>query len=492
MNPTKTLLSLIAIIFISVTVISFRYSIIKPFTLDEIEEARMAQKIPVMGTKTFHPDGGKEDLGHPLLYSYTNAVFYILFGSSEIALRSYGALFFALSLVVLLLMFREACPGRVFLRSAMFIGGFLYALNPLLIQHSMLLNADNNISAFAIICFVYLFFKFEKYSGREFIKSRAIIALAIAFNYMCKEVTPTFLMASVIAYRAINRDKKKLVIDALTIVAGMAIFWGIWLLYCHFSNTDILSFIKFTAMKKGKKVTIHFLLRNFQHVFVLLKWPFYWTGAPFFLVVFIYMLDRLKAFVRKLKLEREDFVLLAGCFMFTPFVFVKASIDMMKYQYPSIPVFIFCITFFLLKTAGFPEAHTGNLKNELKRLAFLFFIFLIPASVAYYFMGDYILAIWSPYSKYLGGKFYVYYYTPIVLVSIVMWAAFRKRGFYVTVIWSLLLCVYPINIGLNLNQTKPYTTAEGFLNYGESGLTDTVNYLREHVDTGKLLIARKD
>ena len=78
---------------------------------------------------------------------------------------------------------------------------------------------------------------------------------------MCKEITPTFLMAAVITYRLLNRDIKKLAIDACMIIAGILIFWSIWAVYCVLSHTDIMAFIRYTTMSKGKKVTIEFLLK---------------------------------------------------------------------------------------------------------------------------------------------------------------------------------------------------------------------------------------
>jgi len=488
-NVKKAVGLFLALFIVSVAILSFTYSIQKPYTLDEVEEARMAEKINKMGPATFfHTEGGgNEDLSHPLLYSYTNAVFYRLFGPGEISFRGYGVVFFMLSLAVLILFVREAFKSEKHLvRPAAALAGLIYIINPLLIQHSMLLNADNNISAFAILLYVYFFYKFEDADEKYFIKNRIILACLVAFNFMCKEVTPIFLMASVIAYRLIRRELKKFIADLfLNIALGLLIFWGVWSMYCLTTGTDILAFIKFTAMKKSKSITAGFLIRQLGHFFTLMKWPFYWAGASLFILVTINILRRAGSYIRTKGLSvREDFPILASVFMFTPFIFIKPSIDMMKYQYPAFPVFIFCVVFFLIK-----DLRLDDIADKAGMKFYIAAAILMPLLGFWYFaVGDYILSIWNK----MQPLFYLKYYVPLAAVIGLSVAALKKFGVFRAALLGTVFMIFPVNIGLNLNQTRDYTTSECWLNYGERGLSETVQYLKDRVKPGMLIYCRND
>jgi len=489
-SPHIAVLGFIAVLFLVISIISFSFSIQKPFTLDEVEEARMAEKINKIGTRTFlpAPEGGGEPVSHPLLYSYTNAIFYRLFGSSEIALRSYGILFYVLSFLVMLLLVREVVTEiPVYRKGAMAVAASLYLLNPLLIQHSMLLNADNNISAFAILLYVYLFCKFEKVPDSQFLYTRFILAGVVAFNFMCKEVTPCFLFGSVIIYRLLNRNFKRLALDLIcNIILGIIIFWGIWYAYCLYSGTDIMGFIKFTAARKSKKVlTIGFFLKQFRYFFVTWKWPWYWVSAPFFILVFVGLYNRIRLFLSSRRLKEIDFMAISSVCMFMPFIFVKPSIDMMKYQYPTYPLFIVLIAWLMI---GNVSKNDRPAEISFPKLTYLFAAFIACWGIWYYRIGDYILILW----KELPVGFLLLYYMPILIAACMFYALFRKWRLDRVVLGVLFMLIFPISIGLNLNQIRDYTTAECWLNYGEEGLRDTTLYLREHIDPSQTVSVRKD
>lgn len=499
--PARLALGGLALFILGVSVISFRYAIYKPYTLDEVEEARMTRKINEIGPATFHSSaqgGGGEDLSHPLLYSYVNAVFFKFFGPREVSLRGHGLLWFLFSLIILVLLSKNAFKGGAGGgAAAIFSAVSLYLLNPLLIQHSLILNnSDNNISAFAILLFVYLFFKFEERREADFIRTRLLLALVVAFNYMCKELTPTFLMLSVVLYRLINREFRKLILELiLTIGLGLVIFCVIWAGYCFFTNTDVLAFIKFTTMRKGKKVTLEFILRQFKFFFIIWKWPVYWVSFPFFALVFICVFERVKAFLKEKALNRVDFVVLASVFMFAPYIFVKPSIDMMKYQYPVYPLLVFLITWLMITKVFYPlQARSFDMACPAIKLPsrelFVYFSALVifAGSWWYYQIGDYILILWGR----LPLRFLAGYYIPVTILVVLFGLFFRKWGWYRSALCSLFLSIYPINAGLNFVQTADYTTAESWLNYGERGQMDAVEYLRARIDKRMTQYIRKD
>lgn len=487
-KTSKIIVAFFVLTIIITSVLAFSFSVNKPFTLDEVEEARMAQKINTMGPSTFHlikDGGGGEPLSHPLLYSYTNAIFYKFFGSAEIALRGYGIVFFILSLWVLCYFVADVFKDNQYQRPAVFIAACIYSINPLLIQHSMLLNADNNISALFILFYVYLFYVFEKKPEKDFIKTRLILAVVVALNFLAKEITPVFMLFSVVVYRLLNREFKKFFIDLVcNIILGLAVFWIIWYLYCAFTNTDVLAFIKFTVIRKAPKVaTFAFLLRQFRNFFLLMKWPIYWVSAPFFILVFLSIINRIGCYFKYRKLMPEDFILLSGVIMFVPFIFIKPSMDMMKYQYPTYAVFIVFIVWFCLK---YLKTDLNNFVKS-KKISVLFVLWIILC-FWYFKLGDYVIGFWDK----MSFKFMLFYYIPILLLVIVFFVMDKSKRKVTALSCACLFLICPINIGLNINQISEYTTAECWLNYGESGLKDTVDYLVTHADPEKVVFCRKD
>jgi len=196
MSHKAILLSTLFLI-LTVTFISFFHSVPKPFTLDETMMIRAFGKLNTMGPKAFHPGyegGGGEELSHPLLYDYMNAIIVKFFGPSEIVLRGTGAIFFFLTLFILLyfvyLIFKK---NRDELKIALFITSTLYLINPLIIQQSIIIIGDNNIFTFFFVLFSCLFYKYESLSGKGFILSRFKLAACLTVLFLIKEVTPIFL-----------------------------------------------------------------------------------------------------------------------------------------------------------------------------------------------------------------------------------------------------------------------------------------------------------
>lgn len=391
----------------------------------------------------------------------------------------------------MILLMKELFPAsKEHFTAASIAGVLLYAINPLLIQHSMVLNADNNISAFAIILYVYLFCRFERSDKITFLQSRLILSLAVLFNFWAKEITPCFLMGAVVIYRLFNREFKKLLYDVVfNIMLGLALFWGTWYLYCRLSGTDVFAFIKFTVARKSPKIlTMKFFANQLKMFWVIWKWPFYWVSAPFFILLFISMARRKLNYFLLKSLESVDFLCIASALMFLPFIFVKPSIDMMKYQYPCYPLFIAVMAHVIVKDFYAPVRFRDMKDNILLKLAAVFLFLIIGLSIWYFTMGDYIFNLWKPVSQ----KFLFMYYVPIIIMPLAMILIFNEFSIYRNMILSLFMMVFPISIALNLNQTASYTTAECWLNYGEAGLKDTVLYLREHVDPKRTVVVRKD
>lgn len=497
MSVKKILVIVFFVFVLAVTFLVFRSNIKLPFSLDETEEASIGWKLNTMGPKTFQDvPGGNIPISHPLLYSFTQSLVQRFFGPQEMPLRIYGIFQFLLSLLVSMLIIAEITRENLLLRaSAMGIGIVLYLLSPLLLQHAIVINADNNILTTLILVFLYFFIRYERLSGRRFLWSRLKLSLLFALCLWVKEMSPVFLFIGILGYRILCVDMKKMLLDLFLVgVMGITIFWLTWWLYCSISHIDALGFIKFTLINKSKKAFSQTYLKDSAwEVFRTgLRWHIYWVSAPFFIALFIFCVERVKNLIKARKPDHLDLLFAAALGIWVPFQFFKASIDMMKYQYPSYVVFIILISWLFANMLVRKEEKTGQSMFGAKNLTILLVSF--SGFAFYYFrIGDYLLAIWRPMHQHMNGHFLYYYYIPIVLALVIVFIVSRKKVLWENITLALVLLIIPINVALGLNQAKAkYTTAEIWLNYGEVGLRDCIEYLSQRLKGTSITAVRFD
>ncbi|MFH1767596.1 MAG: hypothetical protein ABH858_00360, partial [Candidatus Omnitrophota bacterium] len=346
---------LLFLVIIAVNIAALNSAVRQPFTLDETEEARMGRKINIIGPKTFTlpPEEGGETISHALLYTYSHALVQRIFGKGDLALRLYGVFHYLLSLFLVLAIISEVTPGgdKYLRRWAKYIAAVLYLLNPLLLQHCLVINADNNILTTAILVFIYFFIRFEvKTEGgedRKYVLSRFPLAFLLALCFWAKELTPIFVSAGIVLYRITAGDVKKAIMDFfLVAILGLVLFWLTWWLYCFFTATDVLAFVKFTIINKSKYAfRLGFIKSILDGFFVVFRWPLYWVSAPFFTILILLLFQRIKSFFKQKKAVITDCIFLVAACVWFPYLFFKPNPDMMKYQYPAYPLFIIFISY---------------------------------------------------------------------------------------------------------------------------------------------------
>ena len=175
-------LSFLCLSIVVTSFLAFRSVIRQPFYLDETDEATMGLKFSRIGPKTFHPvPEGSMSLSHPLLYTFTHAAVQRLFGPTELPLRLYGVFHYLVSLCLTLLILRHLTAG--YEKSLRYVGlwltAALYLVNPLLVQHSVVINADNNILTTCVLLFVFFLLRFENLR-EEYMCVRILLACLLA------------------------------------------------------------------------------------------------------------------------------------------------------------------------------------------------------------------------------------------------------------------------------------------------------------------------
>jgi len=482
---------------IILNICAFSSSIRRPFSLDEAEEATMGIKINKIGYRTFlpPPQGGGMQISHALLYTYTHALVSRLFGQREFPLRMYGVFHYLISLCLVLLIVRRLTPEKYLRRWAMAVALALYISNPLLLQHSTVINADNNILTTMILLFLYFFLFFEEKNllGKDYFFSRVKLSILLALCFWAKEITPVFVIVGILAYRILNRQRKELLGDFFMGMLGVSLFWGSWWLYCLLTNTEVLAFVKFTIANKSKLAFSPGYIKGVLKGFLMpWRWPIYWVSAPFFVVVIMILIHRIRRLLREKRATCIDCFLTVALCIWLPYLFFKPNPDTMKYQYPSYPIFIMVISYYCAKLIQKRE----KLKYPSRLNGKFTLLFTLLGGILlfhYYNLGDYILVLWQPLSKHLNSHFFIYYYLPILMfLSLILVVSPRSKVWGNSLLGFTFL-IFPINGGLLINQAKAnYSTTEIYLNYGESGLRETVEYLANHITPNSTIAVRGD
>ncbi|MFT5208013.1 MAG: hypothetical protein ACI9CF_001777 [Candidatus Omnitrophota bacterium] len=504
----------------------FGHSLGKPYTLDETDITDRAFLILRHGPSVFID--GMHYLAHPPLYEYFVALWFKCVGQSEYLLRGVGVLIY----IAVGLMLRSVLNhhGRTVIASGArqselrlprsarndkisscgdvngrgaintsiitYAGLLLYFVNPLIIQHSILIDADTTGTSLFGMLFICLFYHWESLKGRQFLLSRIGLAIVLALMLWSKEVTPIPFATCFLIYRVFNREWKRFFADLVfSILLGFALAWGCWWLYCLYTGTDLMVFIEYTLMKKTSRVlNAGHLARSWSGLIGILRWPLFWVSAPFFIWLIMSVLRRIGAFFKTKRLQIIDIFWVVGVGVWIPYVIAKPTIDMMKYQFICYPLFIV--------TMVTPCLLTSTSKEQLQKLGqkwqllvtLLIFGLITFLTWKYYHIGDYIMWQWDAASSPRWLDFLKAYYTPIIILYVLaILVGLRYRASFLRIIaitsWVLILS---INLALNFNQTAIYTTTESWMNYGEYGHKDTYEYLAREMDPSRKLCVRKD
>lgn len=464
----------------------------KPFTLDETDIANRSHAIVALGPQgpmiVMGTERG-EAMPHPPLCEYVIAGVFKVLGETEAAARGFGFLLFVLTGIILFGLIRELLknepePVR---NAAIFMALMLYAVNPLLIQHSMLIDADTICIGILTVLFAYVFVRYE---------SRWLLAVIFAAMCLSKELTPVFVVSGVVVYRALNRQWKQLLWDALFIILGGFLLAAlIWVLYCLLTDTDVMIFLHQQYVWRVRKLDMWVLTqRVIRNLPTIIRWPVYWMSAPFFVLLIYSTIACVRRWFRERRLQSVDYLLVTATLVWVPYLLYKPSIDMMKYQYPIYPLYL--AVFAYLSARALKPWVSAWPKPEWRwtLLWVLAVACMLGLTAHYYRLGDYILYLFeSAHSPRWRALNYAYFMPlflgALVLILLALWRrAWLSGGLFIL---SFLLMM-PIHMALNLRQTAAYTTVESWMNYGETGMPELLKYLQAAIGPNDRAVLRKD
>jgi hypothetical protein len=469
----------------------------KPFSLDETDIALRAHLILTEGPfpKGFI-SGRAEALTHPPLYEFVMAGLFKAAGETERAARGLGAIIFLTVCILACLTLRELSRNLTPWVRTVSITALAVTLlvNPLMIQHALLIDADTTGTALCIALFFYIFVRSRHSVGAAYLTSRLLLCLITAAMFLFKEMGPYAVMTGVSVHHLLNRSFKKFVVDLVLILGGgAALAWTLWSAYATALGMDPgRIFISQGSARYSSVISPAFLRKVLRSLPVIARWPTYWLSAPLLTFLTITLVARLITYLRTWKTETADALWIAGLAVWIPFFLFKPSIDMMKYQFPVYPILLIA-AIYGAATAAAPAAGLAGLQNNTtpvflstfrgRVLAGLMMLTAVAIFVHYRGLGDYLLFLFQRADRPLWVSFVPRYHTPWITLAaaVLITSALIKKNRLAICLWSLLGIALPIQLALDWNQAKArYTTVESWMNYGEKGLKDSVDHLIRH------------
>ncbi|NQT00074.1 MAG: glycosyltransferase family 39 protein, partial [Candidatus Omnitrophica bacterium] len=331
----------------------------------------------------------------------------------------------------------------------------LYSISPLVIQGSLLLDAEGTTLAVALLLFIFFFVK-----APEVLNGKQLISLGILFavSLWAKQTTPLALIPSIALFYFTNGEYKKGLRYALTsFFIGAGLFVATWWLYCHLLQASFwLPFAYFEA--RGRSMMVQGDCLN--NLFTILRavWKLNLWVSPFFLVLAALAIgSRIRLFGKARKFSKLDFLAILGVLIFTAYLVTgRLCYGFPRYHIVTIPVFAMLI-------AGF----IASKQIALARKTWLILGFAIPVVIAYnvLFIGDLLystdylvkqsLITGSPSLRSVlseGIARFLLYLLPLLLYLAILKLSAPKLKLLNRIIIALLAMAISANFSLNILQ----------------------------------------
>ena len=425
---------------------------------------------------------------HPTLYVHILALVDRLIGLNPVSARSIGILSFIATLALIYVVAQNVFKEGKNIFPVGLIAVFLYAINPMAIQGSLLPDNDTTILTPLLLLFIYFFVKL-KGKNRGF-----LLGIFFGFILWVKLTTLFILIPAIFTFYSLRgKFREGFKESGLVLFIGLVLFVISWGSYCYFTKRPYLFplvhlrniFLAGSPLfiySSGNKVilnTARIALR-----IILYASPFY------FLIFFKSFWYRLREFILRRERHSVDFLFILGLTLFCAYLFVGGlTHSFPKYHYPFLSLSAILIAGFIADKVKFQRKH-------------LLLYGLMAASIVSYnifLVGDFLY--FSDYalreSLIMTGKItdeaaknlviqLVLYVFPFLLIFVILKVKKASLVFYRTVfIWTVASC-----LSMNILQARAdYHTVYC---YGGRGTKEMVSLVRKMKTRSKSIVTTQD
>ena len=295
-------------------------------------------------------------LWHPPLYIYTLGLTVALFGDSERVARGLSVLClliangFAFDLARRLVLSRGGGPGRALVAGVLAVA--LYALNPLAIQSSMILDIDNTVLMVLLTGLAWLAVRLP---GSWSLKTIVCVAVLYAVSLWAKTTTPIILGVALAFTRLVQEVGWRGALQALAaVVLGWAIFALNWVTIMSATGMPLsytLDVVRNEAIESG--VSSGHRLVSLQAFTMGVAPAILWIG-PFFCLLFVAAgLPRLWSLLRGKGMDAGDLLVVLGAAIYLAYIFKLAG-NLPKYHAAMLPLWAAAAGALVAGAAGRP------------------------------------------------------------------------------------------------------------------------------------------
>lgn len=284
---------------------------------------------------------------HPHLYVHWAQLLFVLFGATAEAARLSVLIPHLLTLPLLVwlarLLYRDAAEGSDW-RAIAGLAIFLYALNPLIVQNSVLIDIDNGLLTTALTALLCLWLASRHWPARA-----RVVALSAGFAICLwiKLPTPPMLAAALIAGEAWRRNWREAGVALAFALAGAALFVVTHSVYGALTGYTLADAFAAFAWRAGNESSILSQAPGtlVQTAGVLV----FWLGLPFALLA-LPMISNSAQRIARGRVRDEDIALLyaAGVFAFYSTMIVPAW-GYPRYHTPALPILFLAVSAWVVR-----------------------------------------------------------------------------------------------------------------------------------------------
>jgi Dolichyl-phosphate-mannose-protein mannosyltransferase len=454
------------------------FSIDKPLVLDEaMPEAYNAAAIADLGHDALGSTEYHYEISHPTLHQHLIGFIYNVVGKSTVATRLLNVICTVISLLLIAQFSRALFPGA----AGAFIGGIaalLYASNPYVVQHSLIVAQDTTLVPIGILLFLWIL------TRKAELESRTIVYLGIvlAFCAWAKEFSPFFVMLPTFLY-LLWRDGFPVAFrtTALVGIIGGALFVVTWTAYCFATGVPLLSFIEFSVRGKALNEEFHAGRSLLGGLYALVTGTGLWVTPGFLILLAVAGGDRI------LQLARTGFAAKPCDVLWLYTVILWTVTNLYLYANARWQFSIYCLAVILVAEHLYRILRNAGAKPILSALG----IGLLVAVVLTVAADDPLLIGKRDVPLAAAAIWYTTFWLALPLLACFLGLMLLGVGVltYRHVVLTLLSFSVATSGALDVKQTASYATIG--MSYGESGFYRTLAYLKAQLGNSVPLL-RKD
>lgn len=449
------------IIFILSLIIFFSFSMMHIndyWVMDEHYFSKSAESILDDGKPYFYEGVDlkeKVELSHSPMMSYFIAGSFLVFGVSEASSR---IVIILLNMITLFLMYMIL---NKFYSKPTYISLILFAIYPFIITSSILLDINGALFAMFLTLFSLVFIV---YWNKDNIKSILILGIVLGLVVLSKFEGLFIIIPSIFLFYWLKKKdflyslKKTFFIG----ISGIIFFSFIWFCYTQFFSMDFFEIILHDLNEVNPRSMISFLIGQVWN----LERIFFWFIPLIFIPVIYSFKERIKYFINNKTIEIEDFILILCVISGLFYILLIDS----PYGYPKYLTIVLILFFIMI------DKYMAKVNIPVLVVSFFFYLLLLKDSYLFE-----VIYMEIPITKML---IMLFSFILLIFIPCVVYLFLKD--------WKSITFALIIALALSTTVIQSIAGYSTIYYYGETGMIDAVDYIKENSDPEDVIVAPFD